>query len=58
LIRRHLRHGPGEIIYLNGNSYQGVWDRDKIRGKGKYTILTGDPNEEEPDTVILKVFGY
>ena len=30
------------MTYLNRNSYEGIWDNDKIRGRGRYTILTGE----------------
>jgi hypothetical protein len=52
-----MRHGPGVMTYLNGNSYEGIWDNDKIRGRGRYTILTGEKGGSA-DTVKLRVFGY
>ena len=36
---------------------EGIWDNDKIRGRGRYTILTGEKGGSA-DTVKLRVFGY
>ena len=48
----------GQITYLNGNRYEGVWDRDKIVGRGKYKLLVGTGKGGKEDTVGLRVFGY
>ena len=53
-----MRHGPGELTYLNGNRYEGVWDRDKIVGRGKYKLLVGTGKGGKEDTVKMRVFGY
>ena len=44
--------------YLNGNSYEGVWELDHIKGQGRYTLLAGSEKDEETEKVHLRVFGY
>jgi hypothetical protein len=31
----HLKHGPGLMVYRNGDVYDGQWDNDRMHGRGK-----------------------
>ena len=28
---RDLRHGKGQMMYKNGDTYEGLWEFDKVR---------------------------
>ena len=52
-----IPRGPGAMTCLNGNSYARIWDTDKLRGRGRYTVLTGAKGGSA-DTVTLRVLGH
>ena len=37
-----VRKGEGELTFINGDKYIGLWDRDQINGDGTYYYVNGD----------------
>lgn len=55
------RHGAGVMTYPDGNSYHGLWDRDKKQGGGRYVMhVSGESRSSSDDkgTINVRVFGY
>lgn len=50
-----VRHGAGQVTYLNGNRFTGHFVMDHMRGMGSYLLNVG---KGENDRLKLKVFGY
>lgn len=37
------RHGPGQMLYSNGDSYEGCWRQGACSGRGQFTrAASGD----------------
>jgi hypothetical protein len=34
------RHGPGTMMYANGDVYEGLWSRDQKHGPGTYFYMS------------------
>ena len=41
-IRREQKHGPGKIMYSNGEVFEGEFKFDKMNGKGKFRRGNGE----------------
>lgn len=50
----------GAVTYLNGTSFKGVWEMDRMRGKGRYTLesCASSASKKSAKAVTLRVFGY
>lgn len=37
-----VKHGLGKMVFPNGDTYHGEWQRDKMHGDGSYVYANGD----------------
>ena len=42
-----MKHGYGELEFADGDNYKGLWENDKINGKGKYEFANGAKCEDD-----------
>jgi hypothetical protein len=57
-----LRHGPGAVMHLNGNRFEGTFANDHARGIGRFLLHVGRAHGADDggagEVVRLRVYGY
>lgn len=56
-ISEGRQDGPGILLYQNGSSYQGNWQRGVLHGKGRYIHEDGTTYEGEWEMSVAKGYG-